>query len=267
MTFAQQYGPWAVVAGASEGTGRAFARKLAADRIPSLLIARRAAPLAALADEIQKESGIACTTATIDLSAADATKEIIAAVGDREVGLFISNAGADPNGARFLDREIEVWEEHVRRNILTTMSCCHYFGRQMRARRRGGLILVNSGACYGGASFMAAYSASKAFVLNFGEALWSELRPHGVDVLNLVLGRTDTPAFRALLAEKGQPVPTDIASPDEVARIGLERLPQGPIHNWGLADDVTGYTISSAAARRSRVLAVDRAAKQIYGEG
>src|ERR1700743_1377846 len=86
MTFVQQYGPWALVAGASEGTGRAFARKLAADGVPSLLIARRAAPLAALADEIRKESGVACATATIDLSAPDATREIVAAAGDREVG-------------------------------------------------------------------------------------------------------------------------------------------------------------------------------------
>src|SRR3546814_14354502 len=103
----------------------------------------------------------------------------------------------------------------------------------MRARGHGGLLLVNSGACYGGASSMAVYSASKAFVLCFGETLWAELQPHGVDVLNLVLGRTDTPEFRRLLAEKGMPVPDNIASADEVAKIGLERLPNGTGHNRG----------------------------------
>ena len=113
---------------------------------------------------------------------------------------------------------------------------------------------------------MAAYSASKAFTLNFGESLWSELRPHGVDVLNLVLGRTDTPAFRALLAEKGLPVPPGLASPDDVAQTGLDRLPHGPVHNWGLADDVVGYAPSSASARRSRILAIDSATKQMYGD-
>jgi short-subunit dehydrogenase len=181
--------------------------------------------------------------------------------------LFVSNAGADPNGARFLDRGMDVWLEHVRRNVITTMSCCYHFGKVMRARRKGGLLLVNSGACYGGASFMAAYSASKAFTLNFGESLWAELRPHGVDVLNLVLGRTDTPAFRALLAEKGLPVPPDLAAPDDVAEIGLNRLAQGPTYNWGLADDVAGYAPTSAAARRSRIQAIDVATKQVYGNG
>jgi uncharacterized protein len=267
MSFAERYGPWAVVAGASEGTGRAFAHKIASNGVPSILMARRAGPLADLAEEIRAKSGLVCPTAAIDLASPDAVAQLIAAVADREVGLFVSNAGADPNGARFLDRDLDVWLDHVRRNVITTMSCCYHFGKLMRARRRGGLLLVNSGACYGGASFMAAYSASKAFTLNFGESLWSELRPHGVDVLNLVLGRTDTPAFRALLAEKGLPVPPDLASPDNVAELGLDRLAQGPVYNWGLEDDVTGYAPTSASVRRSRTLAIDVATKQIYADG
>jgi len=266
MSFGERYGPWAVVAGASEGTGRAFARKVASNAVPCILIARRADPLASLAEAIRAESGIVCTTAAIDLASPDALDQIIAAVGDREVGLFVSNAGADTQGARFFDRDLDIWLEHVRRNVMTTMSCCYHFGKLMRARRKGGLLLVNSGACYGGASFMAAYSASKAFTLNLGESLWAELRPHGVDVLNLVLGRTDTPAFRALLAEKGLPVPSDLASPEAVAEIGLARLTEGPVHNWGLADGVGYYAASSASVRRSRILTIDASTKQIYGD-
>lgn len=266
MSFVERYGPWAVVAGASEGTGRAFARKIASSGVPCLLIARREGPLTALAEEIRSESGLVCATAAIDLTSPEAPGQIIAAVGDREVGLFVSNAGADTHGARFLERDLDVWLDHVRLNVVTTLSCCHHFGKLMRARSKGGLLLVNSGACYGGASFMATYSAAKAFVLNFGESLWAELRPHGVDVLNLMLGRTDTPAFRALLAEKGLPVPPGLAAPDEVAAVGLARLAQGPVYNWGLDDDVAGYAPSSAATRRSRILAIDVATQQIYGK-
>jgi short-subunit dehydrogenase len=265
MSFAERYGPWAVVAGASEGTGRAFARKIAAHGVPCILIARRAAPLAALADEIRREYGISCITAAIDLSAADACDRIVAAVGTREVGLFISNAGADPNGAHFLDRDLATWLELVRRNVLTTMQCCHHFGGLMKARHKGGLLLVNSGACYGGGSFMSVYSASKAFTLCLGEALWVELRPYGIDVLNLVLGRTDTPALRTLLAEKGMPVPTDLASPDAVAEMGLAKLPHGPIHNWGYADDIAGFAPNSPDQRRARILAMDQISKSIFG--
>ena len=263
MEFSERYGPWAIIAGASEGTGRAFSRQVAAKGLNCLLIARREAPLAELADQIKTEHGVECLTASIDLSAADAAEQIAHAAGPRDVGLFVSNAGADPNGAHFLDQTIAGWNELVARNVLTTMRCCHHFSGKMRERGRGGIILVGSGACYGGATKLAVYSATKAFDLCFGEGLWAELKPHGVDVLNLILGRTDTPAFRALLATKGLPVPGGLASPDDVAEVGLARLPHGPVHNWGLQDDETGYAISSAAARRARVLAVGVAASSV----
>src|SRR5260370_5555612 len=93
MSFADRYGPWTLILGASEGTGRAFARKIAANGVPSILIARREAPLLALAKEIHAESGgFECITATIDLAAPDAFERIVAAVGEREIGLFVSNA-------------------------------------------------------------------------------------------------------------------------------------------------------------------------------
>jgi len=265
MNFAGRYGPWAVVMGASEGTGREFARQIAAQGVACILVARRAAPLEALAEEIREANGIECLTATIDLASPEALGGIVAAVGDREIGLFVSNAGSDPNGSLFLDGDLSAWTELVQRNVMTMMQCSYRFAGPMRSRGRGGLLLVNSGACYGGGSTMGPYCGSKAFTLCFAEALWAELRPHGVEVLTLVLNRTDTPAFRALLEKKGMPIPQDIASPADVARIGLERLPCGPIHNWGQADDEAGMATSSAAARRERVLAIDRVTSRLFG--
>src|SRR5215510_9597527 len=99
MGFAERYGPWAVIAGASEGTGRAFARKIAQRGLNCILIARRDAPLKALAEQIRTESGVDCMTAAIDLSTGDAADRVAAAVGGRDVGLYVGNAGADPNGA------------------------------------------------------------------------------------------------------------------------------------------------------------------------
>lgn len=266
MNFAERYGPYAVIAGASEGTGRAFARLLARRGISSLLIARRQVLLDALAEEIRAESGIDCPTAAIDLAQPDSAGNVAAAASGREIGLFIANAGADPNGAKFLDKNLTAWTELVQRNVLTMMQCCHHFAAPMRARGRGGLLLVNSGACYGGGSFMAAYTASKAFELNFAESLWAELRPFNVDVLSLVLGMTDTPAFRALLAEKNMPVPQNMAAPEDVAETGIAQLPHGPIYNWGQSNDTAGYAPSSPDTRRARVLAIDAASKHVFGE-
>lgn len=264
--FVQQYGPWAVVAGASEGTGRAFARQLASKGLNCLLIARRQEPLDRLADEIRNESGVECATASIDLSAADAIDRIVAAAGNRDVGLFVSNAGADTNGSKFLDRDIGTWVDLVRRNVLTTMQACHHFGRKLAGRGRGGLLMVNSYACYGGSSYIATYSATKAFDLCLAEGLWSELREQGVDVLSVVLGMTDTPAFNKLLSERGSQMPPGLADPEDVASFALANLKNGPVQNWGLKDDEAGPAPTAAAARRQRILMMEQGSKAMFGD-
>lgn len=267
MSFSTQYGPWAIIAGASEGTGRAFALDIASRGLNCILLARREEPLKALAKEITAQHAVECVTACVDLSADSALADIKAAVGAREVGLFVSNAGADSTNTRFLDSKVDTWVEHINRNVLTVVRCCHHFGGQMKLRGRGGIILVGSGSCYGGSSFMAVYCGTKAFDLCFGEGLWAELKPHGVDVLNLILGQTDTPAFRATLAKRNLPVPPNLASPSDVTAVGLEQLPHGPIHNWGLAEDETGYATNSAAARRARIEMIDKMTVAIFGDG
>jgi short-subunit dehydrogenase len=266
MEFSERYGPWAVIAGASEGTGRAFARQIASRGVGCILVARREEPLQSLAEEIRAAGGADCIVAPVDLAAPNAGAQMIEAAGGREVGLFVANAGADTNGARFLDREMDAWSKLIRLNVLSIAECCHAFGQPMKTRGRGGLLLVNSGACYGGGTFMATYSGAKAFELCFAEGLWAELRPYGVDVLSLVLGKTDTPAFRALLAEKGLPVPADLASPDAVAEAGLAQLAQGPIHNYGLANDAPGWGYVSADDRRTRVERVSAGSKAVFGD-
>jgi short-subunit dehydrogenase len=267
MDFAGRYGPWAVIAGASEGTGRAFAEQIAAAGVNCILVARRQGPLDALAAELRTNHGVECVVAAVDLARPGAVNRIVAAVGGREVGLFVSNAGADPNGSRFLDKPVEAWRDLVQRNVVTTMECAHHFGGLMRGRKRGGLLMVNSGAAYGGASFLATYSASKAFDMCLAEGLWAELRPHGVDVLCLVMSTTDTPALRTLLQEKGMPLPPDVASAEDVAALGLAKLGNGPVQNWGAAEDEAGFAPSSAAARRARVEGIDQMSKMIFGEG
>lgn len=251
--FRERYGPWALIAGASEGTGASFAMQLAEKGLNLILIARRAEPLDKLADTIHAAHGVQCITATIDLSAKDAVSRMAEVAGEREVGLLILNAGADPNGSMFLDGDIANWDALTNRNVNCVMRACHHFGQPMRDRKRGGIMIVGSGACYGGLPGIGVYAATKAYDLIFSEALWAELRPYGVDVLSYVLGRTDTPAHRELMEARGMPIPDDMAHPDDVARLGLERLPHGPIQNWGLADDDAGYAGSSAAARRQRV--------------
>lgn len=261
MSFAERYGPWAVISGASEGTGRAFAQQVAASGVNCILIARREAPLAELAQQIRAANGVECLYASVDLSSPDAFEKIIAVVGDREVGLFINNAGADSNGSHFLGKDVDTWISMINRNLVTAMRCTHHFAGLMRQRKKGGLLFVGSGAGWGGGPFMAAYSGAKAFDLCFSESLWAELKPYNVDVLHLVLVITDTPALRQLLKEKGQPPPSRMAPPEKVAAVGLAHLARGPHYNWG---QLFGLR---AGWRRLRVKLVGAYSKKIFGEG
>lgn len=266
MTFAEHYGPWAIIAGATEGIGRALAKQIAAQGLHCVLIARRDEPLQALAAEIENEFNVQCLPVAIDLSTDEACTHIIAAVGEREIGLYASNAGADPNGSHFLDNDISAWTGMIQRNVITKVKCCHYFGNKMKARQRGGILLIGSGGCYGGGSFMSIYSASKAFELNFAESLWAELKADQVDVLYMALAMTDTPALRRLLSSKGLPIPGGIANPEDVAQTALTRLNQGPIFNWGLEDDEAGFGYNAAKLRRERILQIDAASARVFGK-
>ena len=142
MSFAERYGPWAVIAGASEGTGAEFARLAAERGLSCVLVARREGPLEILAEELRDKHGVDCVTASVDLAKPDAADEIIGAAGERQVGLFISNAGSDFNGSLFLDADLGAWMQLTQRNVITTLACCHHFAGPMRARGRGGLLLV-----------------------------------------------------------------------------------------------------------------------------
>lgn len=221
MEFAERYGPWAVVAGASDGIGASVARLLGERGVSVVLVARREAML----DEVATTVKTPTRTVALDLSGDRADEALVDATRDLDVGLLVYNAGADPHASRFLDQPLPVWQELVRRNVNTVLGTCHHFGSRMVERGRGGIVLVTSGAAWVGGDFLAAYGASKAFDLILGEALWAEFRPHGVDVMSMVLGATDTPAFRRILHGRDF---DGIADPDDVARDMLDNLAEGP---------------------------------------
>ncbi len=240
MTFSERYGEWGVIAGASEGIGLAFAHALGERGVNTVLISRRASVLEAVAGDVRRQWSVRTHTLALDLADANAAAAVIDATSTLDVGFFVYCAGADPHFVRFLDAPVEEAETLVRRNCLTPVQLSHHFARPMVGRGKGGIVLVSSGAALVGARRMVAYGASKAFDLVMGEALWAELHDDGVDVLSLVLGVTDTPALRRLLAQRGNLAnPDDLtplpgaASPEDVVEEALAQLSNGPTHFVG----------------------------------
>lgn len=231
--FAETYGRWGLVAGASEGVGAAFADGLAERGLDVVLVARRAAVLDEVAADIADRHGVATRTLAVDLAAPDASREIAFATADLEIGLLACCAGADANFRPFLDTPIETAEAMVHRNCVTPMQLCHHFAPAMVARRRGGIVIFGSGAGLAGGPNMVAYGASKAFDMVFAEALWAELHDQGVDVLGLILGKTDTPALRRLEFSRRQiatenDVPPGAAAVEDVIAEAFDNLGRGP---------------------------------------
>jgi short-subunit dehydrogenase len=233
MTFADRYGPWALVAGASDGVGAAFADGLAQRGLNVVLLARRQAVLDDVAAGISERTGAETRTLTIDLSSPGASARVAAATADLEVGFLVYCAGADPNFKPFLANSIETAEAMVHRNCVVPMQLCHHFAPAMVDRGRGGIVVFGSGAGLAGGPNMVAYGATKAFDMVFTEALWSELHDKGVEVLGLILGKTNTPALRKLEYSRGQlesedAAPTDADSVETVIAEAFENLGNGP---------------------------------------
>ena len=134
-------------------------------------------------------------TIAVDLTSPDALVEITAATADLEVGLLICNAGANTCSAQFLDGELDAFDRVIELNVNSVLALVHHFGRPMRERRRGGILLVGSMAGYMGSARHTVYGGVKAFSRIFAESLWLELLEYDVHVLELVLGVTRTPAM------------------------------------------------------------------------
>lgn len=260
---AAKYGPWAVVAGASEGTGAVFAREIARSGINLLLIARRHEPLEALAETLRRDHGVTVRTLALDLNAEDAGQRIVEAASDMEVGLYVANAGAGQGGTMFLDMPMQTIRDLIARNIFATMEACQHFGRGMRSRGRGGIVLMGSGAGLGGQPGVAVYSGVKGFVLNLAESLWAELRGAGIDVIGIAAPVMDTPALRASVGDRDIP---GIFSADEVVRDTLRRLPHGPCYVYAL-EGSAGESERQTQVRRDRVLAVEQFSKSFFKKG
>jgi short-subunit dehydrogenase len=257
----ERYGPWAIIAGGSDGTGACFAEDVAASGINLLLIARRPEPLEALAAQLRARHDVEVRTLSLDLDAPDAVARMARAAAGLEVGLYISNAGAGQGGTTFLDMEWATIQGVITRNVLTVAEACHVFGKPMRARGRGGIVLMGSGAGLGGQKLVAAYSGAKAFTLNLAESLWSELRGSGVDVIGIAAPIMETPTLRAALGD--MVIPGILAAAD-VARAALRQLPDGCSTVYSL-EGTQAASAAQTAARRARVLAVEKIAAGLFG--
>jgi short-subunit dehydrogenase len=182
-----RYGPWAVVTGASDGIGKAFADELAREGFSLLLIARRRDVLESLAEKYRANYGIMCEVLACDLARPEAMSQIEAATEGRDAGLLVAAAGFGSSG-EFLSNSVEDELLMVDVNCRAVMALAHKFGQRFANRGQGGIVLLSSLLAFQGVPGAANYAATKAYIQSLGEGLGREMAPKGVDVLSVAPG-------------------------------------------------------------------------------
>jgi uncharacterized protein len=194
VRLAGRYGPWAVIAGASEGIGEILAHRLAGAGIDLILIARSEARLRAVAADVQARHGRDVRVLPLDLTDPDAHLAVAQSCRDLEVGLLAYAVGSVNRQLDFTEDPYEASVRQVQLNCIAPVGLARALSPAMLSRGRGGIVMLASLACLAGAAQIAVYSAVKAFQVNFGEGMWAEMAPRGVDVCTAVLGQVWTPA-------------------------------------------------------------------------
>jgi hypothetical protein len=234
----QRFGPWAVVTGASDGIGRAFAVEAAAAGLNLVLVARRAAPLDALAADLERRHGIRCQVVPLDLASPDAMRRLAAATADLEVGLLVAAAGFGSAGPLIEQRpEQEIGMVAV--NCAAVLAQCLHFGTRMVQRQAGGVVLLSSVVAFQGTPWSANYAATKAYVQSLAEGLRLEWARQGVEVIACAPGPVASGFARRAGMTMAQTVAPEVVARQTLATLGRRGTVRpgalSKLLGWGLA--------------------------------
>jgi beta-glucosidase len=261
--FKERYGLTALIAGASEGLGAAWAHALAARGLDLILIARRPEPLAEITRDLTQKFGVNVFPLTIDLAAENAPQQIITAIGEKPVDLFVYNAAASHIGP-FLAADPATHHKIAAVNMLTPLALLRHFGEKMVGRRRGGIILMSSVAGFQGAGCLAAYAATKAFNRTLAEGLWYEWRSRNVDVIACCAGATATPNYLATKPGKASPLEPRPQEPRKVVAECLHRIGTTPSFTSGTANKFVTFMMQHLITKKTAIRMFSNALKKMY---
>ncbi len=262
--FRDRYGPWALIAGASEGIGEAFAIELAARGLNELLIARRPGPLGSIASRVKAAGSPEVRTVTADLGTPEGLGKIAAETKDLEIGLLVCNAASAYTGP-YLKAPLAKYREAIDVNCHATLVLIDLAARPMAERRRGGIIVMSSMAAFQGSPYVTVYSATKSFLLSLAEGLSVELKPRGVDVLACCPAIVRTPSYLASLPGNATATAMDV-EPSLVAREALAALGRKTVIVPGAKVRLAHFAMTRLMPRRAAVAMLASNTRAMYGD-
>lgn len=182
-----------LITGASGGFGAQFAKLFAKDGYNLVLTARSTDKLNSIKHTLEGQYGVDVTVITKDLSQPDAADEIYAFTQQKgiKVDVLVNNAGFGILG-KFAASDPEKQQQMINLNVLSLTKLCRLYLPDMIKQKYGRILNVASIASFAPGPLMATYYASKAYVLNFSDALATELKGTGVTVTALCPGPVNT---------------------------------------------------------------------------
>lgn len=191
------------------------------------LVARREDRLQELAEELDTRHGTRCEIIPADLSEPGQTGAVFDTISSRdiEIELLVNNAGFGFVGT-IDDTDTDRMLQMIRLNVAALTDLTYRCLPGMLERKHGGIINVSSLAAFQPVAYMPTYSAGKAYALHFSEALWAECREHGVTVMALCPGTTETEFFD-IAGVTGWLKKHKAHSSDYVVRKALKSLEKG----------------------------------------
>jgi uncharacterized protein len=251
---AQRYGPWAVVTGASDGIGRAFAHHLAAQGLHLVLVARRAPVLQELAADLQRSHGVQCLVIAADLADLEAVHRLAEGTAALDVGLLVLAAGFGTSGP-LLDAELGAETEMADLNCTSVLAQAWHFGRRFASRRRGGVVFLSSLLAFQGTPRAAHYAATKAYVQSLAEGLRVEWAPLGVDVIVSAPGPVRTGFAARARLHMAQAISAEV-----VARVTMQALGRKTTVRPGGLSKLLGWSLAMLP-RWGRVMVIGQVMK------
>src|SRR5271165_5166770 len=245
----RRYGPWAVVTGASDGIGRAFAWEAARSGLHVVLVARRKDRLDSLAEEIEAVHQVQTMVLACDLSQGSGIDAVVNATKAMDVGLLVAAAGFGTSGP-ILEANLDEERSMLQVNCYALLALIVHFGRQFAKRGRGGMILMSSLVGWQGTPFAAHYAATKAYVQSLAEAMHAELKGSGVDVLASAPGPVNSGFAARANMRMGA-----AATPAGIAQASLAALGRNRTLVPGLLSKVLTYSLALLPrAARTRIM-------------
>ena len=265
VDFAARYGSWAIVAGASEGLGAAYAEELAVRGLNLVLIARRYELLESLASRLSEKYGLETKVIALDLSNPHAVDSILKDTHDLEIGLLIYNAAFSAIGS-FLERSLDDHLKEIHTNIYAPLNLVYFLGERFLTQGRGGVVLMSSLSAYQGSAYISTYSATKAFNIVLAEGLWEEWRGQGVDVLVCVSGAVKTPGYVASEPQRTGGLGDRTMNPEQVVKEALNALGNRPYVIPGRINRLTSFVMRHLLPRKVAVQFMGRVLRRKYIE-